>query len=141
MGIAWGDGGAVFGGALDDEAAEAEVEAGFFSAAFAVAVEAVGFEERSDVGFEDRGGVEGGGEREERERGEEGEQGEAHFLSYTDGGVILQGGGWGKEKPRRPVVSGRARLGGVGGNYLASFLRAAALSVDSHVRSLSSLPK
>jgi hypothetical protein len=89
--------------------------------------------------------VEGGGEREERERGEEGEQGEAHFLSYTDGGVILQGGGnwrsWGKEKPRRPVVSGRARLGGEGGDYLASFLRAAALSVDSHVRSLSSLPK
>lgn len=106
MGIAWGDGGAVFGGALDDEAAEAEVEAGFFSAALAVAVEAVGFEERSDIGFEDGGGVEGGGEWEERERGEEGEQGEAHFLSYTDGGVILQhagedgrlleewGGGW-----------------------------------------------
>jgi len=137
VGVAWGDGGAVFGGALGDEAAEAEVEAGFFSAAFAVTVEAVGFEERADIGFEDGGGWEGGWE----ERGEEGEQGESHFPNYTDGGVILQGGGWGKEKPRRPEVIGRARLGEERGNYLASFLRAAALSVDSHVRSLSSLPK
>ena len=89
--VAWGDGGAVFWGALDDEAAEAEVEAGFFSAALAVTVEAVGFEERADFGFEDGGGWEDCWE--ERERGEEGEQGESHFPNYTDGGVILQGGG------------------------------------------------
>ncbi len=48
----------------------------------------MGFEERADLGFEDGGGVESG-----EERGEEGEQGESHFPNYTDGGVILQGGG------------------------------------------------
>ena len=85
-GIAGHDGGAVLI-AGDDEAAQPEVEAAFFFPAFAVAVEAVRFEQRPDVCLENGSG----GERPwESGGGSEGGREKSHCGDYSVFGAILQ---------------------------------------------------